>query len=245
MRITDRFPSESRTDEQTDTEERVSDRLLNLIDILFGLVLVEGPLAYRSILTAHGHRNLPVVIALLLIVYTAVRSFVDWHVLMEYAPYQIMTEESRKLRLLCEPVRLRTLELWRLYLDFLIVAIYSLMLLRAHVLLDDQAAGLRFLMWTFPALFVLYLLWGALYRQATGPQQFNKRLLLLALLGSCALAIAYTVVWDKHTLAGHGTLRNVGFLLGEAGLMACYRSRNWLQQRTITEARPPLTGPEV
>jgi hypothetical protein len=247
MRITYRFKVRARDadpDTNTSREEKdVSDRLLDLIDILYGLVIVEGALFYRPILAAHGHRNAPVVIALALIMYTVIRSFVDWHVLMESMPYQIMTEESRKVRWMCEPVKVRTLELWRLYMDFLIVATYSVMLLRAHVLLSDPAAGLRFLMWSFPALFLLYLVWGELFRRAAGGQQFNERLLLIVFGASTALAITYTVILDTEALAGHGTTRNVVALLAEALLMASYRFWNWKQQRTIDSPRPPLPGP--
>jgi hypothetical protein len=245
MSITSHLDPEPRNERNTAQEKDVSERLLDLIDILFGLVIVEGALYYRSILAAHGHRNLPVVIALALIMYTAVRSFVDLHSLMEYAPYQIMTEEPRSCQWLCEPVKLRTLELWRLYTDFLIVAAYSVMLLRAHALLDDQAAGLRFLMWSFPALVVLYLFWGELFRQSAGRQQFKVSLLVWTLVGSIVIAIAYNLTWDLKLLAGHGTLRNVIFLALEAALMCGYRSRNWRQQLTIATARPRLPAPDA
>jgi hypothetical protein len=119
------------------------------------------------------------------------------------------------------------------------------MLLRAHALLDDQAAGLRFLMWSFPALLVLYLCWGELFRQSTGGQQFKESLLWRALAASIAIAVAYNIAWDLKLLAGHGTLRNAVFLAAELALMCTYRFWNWRQQRTIAAARPPLSAPDA
>jgi hypothetical protein len=227
-----------------ESENKISARLVELIDVLFALVIVEGALFYRPLLAAHGHRNAPAVIALALIIYTVVRSFVDWHTSMEFTPYQIITSKKCKpIQRMGSTLEVRTLELWRLYVDFLIVASYSVLLLRAHVLLDEPGAGLRFLFWGFPAVFLLYLLWGRLLGRACGGRQFNKGLLFRVFLAATLLAIAYNVTYDEGWLAGHGTTRNVIALLLEALIMIVYRFYNWQQQRTIKDARPAPGGP--
>ncbi len=246
MKIVNRFTPRPR-DKATSREEKdISGQLVRLIDVLFALVIVQGALFYRPLFAAHGQRNAPTIIALALIMYTVVRSFVDWHILMESAPYQIVTSYRPSFsRRWSRRMQVRTLELWRLYADFLIVAAYSVLLLRAHVLLSDPAAALRFFFWTFPAIFCLYLMWGELLRHASrGRQQFREGLLLIVLGVSVVLAIAYHVTANEHTFSGYGTARNVVGLLIEAGIMVVYRHFNWKQQKTIADPLEPApSGP--
>ena len=229
----------NRTEDATRQEKDVSGQLVRLIDFLFGLVIVQGALFYRPILAAGGHRNVPVIMALALGMYTVVRSFVDWHTLMEHTPYQIMTSSRKELRpWSSRSLQVRTLELWRLYVDFIIVAAYSVVLLRGHVLLSDPSAGLRMLFWSFPGIFFLYLIWGEFLRLSSGKQQFNEWLLVISLLVSAALAIMYGLAYDGDWFRGHGTIRNVGALAIEAAIMMGYRYLNWKQQRSIKRPRP-------
>jgi len=215
-------------------QKDISDQLVRLIDILFGLVIVEGALFYRPILAAHDSRNVAAILALVLIMYTVVRSFVDWHVLMEQSPYRIITSSKADAKSGSpRSLQVRTLDLWRLYVDFIIVATYSVMLLRGHVLVGDSAAGLRFFFWTFPAIFVLYLIWGEFLRRSTAAQQFSEWLLLIVLALSLTLAVLYNVAYDLKWLTGHGTWRNA-IALGVALLVTMgYRYFNWKQQKTV------------
>jgi hypothetical protein len=211
----------------------VSGQLVRLIDILFGLVIVQGALFYRPILAAHGTRNWAVVLALALVMYTVVRSFVDWHTLMERNSYKISTSTAISLRpWLRGALQARTLDLWRLYVDFVIVAVYSVMLLRAHVLLGSPAAGLRLFFWLFPGLFLLYLAWGELLRLRTGTQEFEEGLLLAAIAASGSLAALYNVAYASGWLADHGMARNIFFLTTEFVIMVLYRCFNWEQTPT-------------
>jgi hypothetical protein len=154
---------------------------------------------------------------------------------MEHSPYQIMTSGKRST-VGSRGLHVRTLELWRLYVDFLIVATYGVLLLRAHVLLNDPAADLEFFFWSFPAIFVLYLLWGDLLRRSTGlAEQFSSWLLLIALSASSAMALLYTLSMKVNCFAAHGTARNIVALLFEAAIMVGYRYFNWKQQKTIED----------
>lgn len=225
-------PIQSATDPEW--EKDISGQLVRLIDILFGLVIVQGALFYRSILSAHGARNAPVILALALIMYTVVRSFVDWHTFMEHHPYRISTASHPTTRpRWSPPIQVRTLDLWRLYVDFIIVATYAVLLLRAHVLLSDPAADLRFFMYLFPGVFLLYLLWGELLRLSSGALQFTAELLLIFIGLSLALAILYNVAYDHRWLTGYGTLRNLLAVGVAALIMAGYRFLNWKQQQTV------------
>jgi hypothetical protein len=232
MAIVNEPDAQDRTTELLEKETDVSGQLVRLIDLLFGLVIVQGALYYRPLLAAHGHVSSPAAIALALIMYTVVRSFVDWHTLMEHAPYRIVTSTKRLSSLL----QVRTLELWRLYVDFLIVATYSFLLLRGHVLLKTPAAHLRLFFWSFAGIFALYWIWGELLHLASGAdRQFKEKLLFIALGAAILLAAGYTVAaGDKH-LAGDGIERN-DIALGMAFvIMVLYRFGNWKQQKTIND----------
>jgi len=237
MAIVNRYTAQSRTPETSKKEADVSGQLVRLIDLLFGLVIVQGALYYRPLLAAHGHVTAPAAVALALIMYTVVRSFVDWHTLMEHAPYQISTSTKRPSSL----VQVRTFELWRLYVDFLIVATYSFLLLRGHVLLRNPAAELKLFFWSFAGIFALYWIWGKLLLQASGEkeEQFKEDLLFLALGASILLAIVYAVVLGNKLLAGHGTIRNIIALTIAFVIMVVYRWLNWKQQRTIDDSMTP------
>lgn len=204
----------------------MSSQLVRLIDLLFALVLVQGAVHYRSVFGVPSHIGLQVVLALLLVYYTVVRSFIDWHIAMESAPYRIMRSQCR------------TSELRRVYVDFLIVALYSFMLLKAHVLLTAPDAGLRLFFWSFPVLYALYLVWGWLRARAYHVQQFSERLLVLCLGLSIVLAAAYEAIFGT-TAAGRRTVNSVA-LASALVLMACFRHFNWRQQPVI--ARDSLTA---
>jgi len=232
MAIVNEYPPSSRTAEASQKEADVSGQLVRLIDLLFGLVIVQGALYYRPLLAAHGHVTAPATVALTLIMYTVVRSFVDWHTLMEHAPYRIMTSTKRPSSLL----QVRTLELWRLYVDFLIVATYSFLLLRGHVLLKTPAAHLRLFFWSFAGIFALYWVWGELLHLSSGEErQFKEKLLFIAVGAAILLASGYTAtVGDKH-LAGDGIKHNDIALAIAFAIMVLYRFGNWKQQKTIND----------
>src|SRR5262249_40792631 len=147
-----------------------------LIDVLYALVLVQGAEAYRSLFVnggefLHFERFLPVALALVLVFFTAIHSFIDYHLAAEDQPYQFLDRKRRQK------------DLVRYYLDIVIVGTYSFILLKCHILLDSPGGDLTFAFFTFPALFLLFIGWGEL-RRRTAPnaqQPYDVRLLFLFL----------------------------------------------------------------
>jgi hypothetical protein len=217
-------------------QRELSRQMTRLIDVLYALVMVQGALKYSSLFTAEIdplslERQGPVVVALLLIYFIAIQSFIDYHLASEVQPYKLLNKTRRKK------------DLARFYLDVVIVGLYSFFLLRCHVLLTDPAADLTAVFAGLVGMFVLYLIWGEL-RWSTKPEgakpepgaetvearrPFRRRLLILFLVTYVALAVAYAELAE-------GWEANLIFLLIAALLMLMYRGMNWTQNWTCVEA---------
>jgi hypothetical protein len=196
----------------------LSRQLIVLVDVLYALVLVGGAEAYRSLFTMgdefqHVSRFLPVVLALVLIYFTTIHSFIDYHLASEDQPYQFLDRLRRRF------------DLGRFYLDILIVALYSFALLKSHVLLQSPGADLTPVFLTFPGLFLLFLLWGVLReRTAKDAQPYSPRLLFMTLITYFLLAVAYACT-------SNGWAGNAEFLAAALLIMLLYRWMNWRQNR--------------
>jgi hypothetical protein len=218
-----------RGEEYTDSELATSDnravrqrdlsrQLIVLVDVLYALVLVGGAEAYRSLFTMGGEfqdvsRFLPVVLALILIYFTTIHSFIDYHLASEDQPYQFLDRLRRRI------------DLGRFYLDILIVGLYSFALLKSHVLLDSPGADLTPVLFTFPGIFLLFIIWGALRAQtAEGKQPYSPRLLYLIWAIYFLLAVAYACT-------SNGWIGNAEFLGAAILIMLFYRWMNWRQNR--------------
>jgi len=170
-----------------EAEVHTSGHLVRMIDFFFALVLGQGILRYHQVVTAPFQSNGVVILALVTIYYTVIRSFVAWHTAIEQRRYRINTTD------------VRTIELWRLYIDALIVAVYAYMVLCAEPLINDGGASIEALLWGFPLLFLLYLAWGLLRRAAWGPDEFEFDFLIL-------FGGLYAFVAEIYSLAPYGLL---------------------------------------
>ena len=175
-------------------QTELSRQLVRLVDVLYALVLVQGAVFYRYIFKAPGYfehpaKWIPVTLALVLIYFMTVQSFLDYHLASEDQGYQILDKAHRRG------------DLSRYYLDVVIVGTYSFVLLKSHTLITQPAADLTATVWSLPAVFCLYWVWGMLRRATGAGQRYSARLLALAGALYVVLAVAYTA----H--AG-GSLRN-------------------------------------
>jgi hypothetical protein len=193
---------------------------VGIIDVLLALVLVEGAVFYRHVFTAPSSANAPVVVAMVLIYYTAIRSFMDWHLAMEEMRYRVLTNGHRRPELL------------RVFLDFAIMASYSLLLLRAHVLIDKPGANLLAIAIIYPAVYFLYMVWGELLRLAHGHagKEFKRALLFFATVVALALLFGYIAGRANGWIFTNHRDFNVLFLAAELLLVIVYREMNSEQQ---------------
>jgi hypothetical protein len=210
-------------------QREISRQMTRLVDVLYALVLVQGAINYSSIFTIgeefrHLDRFAPVVLALLLIYFTAIQSFIDYHLASEAQPYRLLDGDRRRRDLL------------RFYLDVVTVGLYSFLLLKCHVLIQAPAADLGPVFWALVAMFLLYLVWGWL-RQWTKPSQaaqpYGSGLLLVCLALYATLAIAYCLLAD-------GWGGNAVFLAVALLIMCVYRWANWSQNQTCTDSAAPV-----
>jgi len=200
---------------------RASQRVVGLIDLLFALVLTLPVATSENVVREPWHSNVAVVAALALGYYVVVRSFIDWHIAMEDAPYWIRTSSQRSW------------ELRRVYVDCLIVMAYVLLFLSAKSLASSPSGDLGEYLLLFVVIFGLYVTWGQLRHVAYESQhEFRWGTLAVALAGFAALWGAYRIEHDHvHWLSGHGEARNVTALALAFLVYASYRFRNWKEMR--------------
>jgi hypothetical protein len=202
----------------------ISRQLNSLVDVIYGLVIVEGAVAYSSLFTRVGEfenasRWMPVVLALILTYFTTIQSFVDYHLASETQPYRLRSSEKRGL------------DLWRFYLDIVIVGSYSFVLLKCHVLLEDPASEIPFAFAALPAIFLLYIVWGWLRRSTSdNGNPYSEILLWCCVAAYGVVAFAYLQVID---LVGASPLTNSIFLAIALAVMVVYRCINWGQNESV------------
>jgi hypothetical protein len=198
-------------------EVATSSHLIRLIDFFFALVLGQGILQFAEVFESPFQANATVWLGLLTVYYTVIRSFLAWHAAIE----------ARRYRMLVEKVR--TGELWRVYIDVAIVALYSYMLFGVKPLIEDPGASLSGLLWAFPVLFLLYLLWGILRNYAWGIEEFEPLFLVGFGIAYAVLALGYTYL-PVGTLGFGGDAGNLIALVLALALMVFYRYINFWQE---------------
>ena len=203
--------------EGAQTQDELSRQLVRLVDVLYALVLVQGAIYYRRIFTIGSFfddpsRWVPVCLALVLIYFMTVQSFIDYH----------LAAEDQKYRTLDKAHRVQ--DLVRFYLDVLIVGSYSFLLLKAHVLIDTSKSDLSAVFWALPAIFLLYYLWGLLRSGFQSP--YSPRLLMVT-------GGLYLVLAGIYTEESPSSLRNAAAFGAAIFLLLSYRVLNWPQNRTL------------
>lgn len=145
---------------------------------------------------------------------TILRSYVAWHAAIVERRYRIYAS-------------VRTTELWRVYIDVTIVAVYAYMFIVAKPLEKHSGADISRLFYAFPVLFLLYALWGQLRRAAWGRDDFKIKILFVFALSFALLALQYRV--DIIDIKVSNTISNVLGLGTALCLMASYRYVNFWQ----------------
>ena len=77
-------------------EQRVSDQLVRLVQVLFALVLAQSLFLFRAVLlNPFSYGNRVAVLAWASVFYTTVASWIDWHVAMARRPYSTRQHAER------------------------------------------------------------------------------------------------------------------------------------------------------
>lgn len=147
----------------TDRDRRISDQLVRLVQIVFGLVLAQSLLLHRDIIIhPFSGGNWLAALALVTVYVTTVLSWIDWHVTMELRPYNFNPRN-----------RYRLTERARLGLDLSIVTLYAYLLFSIEEFKKAPNNSIELFLLGFPTVFLAYLLSGLARRRSHGKLASN------------------------------------------------------------------------
>lgn len=168
----------------TDRDRRISDQLVRLVQVVFGLVLAQSLLLHRDVvLHPATQANWLSVLALATVFVTTVLSWIDWHVTMEARPYNFNPRN-----------RHRGMEEIRLGLDVLVVIVYAYLLFAIEKFKKEPDIAVGAYLLGFPVVFAAYLLSGLSRRRSHGRLASNPTPILF-------FGVAYLVLWEGHRWA--------------------------------------------
>lgn len=199
-----------------DRDQRISDNLVRLVQVIFGLVIAQSLLLYRTVIVTPGAPHYLAAAALVVVYTTTVFSWLDWHITMEFNPYNLNPSHPFKVH-----------EQWRLAVDLFIVTVYAYTLFTIASFEDDPRYSLSRFLFAFPLFFLAYLVSGALRRITHGKHASNFRAII-------EFGVAFSIVWLAYLLIvpdRFGPERqwvNLGVLVLILGLTFAYRLRRRL-----------------
>jgi hypothetical protein len=170
----------------TDQDQRISDRLIQLVQIIFGFVLAQGLAENQRVLLSPA-KHLVAFVSLVTIYVTTILSWTDWHELMERRPYNMSAANER-----------RWIEVVRLWFDLIIVVLYAYLLFLVPALATHADSTLGGFLFVYVLLFALYVVSGQARRFAYGPWASHLRPNIVYGLSSLGLWAMYEVV--RHWL---------------------------------------------
>jgi uncharacterized HAD superfamily protein len=214
-------------------DQRISDNLVRLVQVVFGLVVAQSLLLYRAVIVAPGAPHYLAAVALLVIYTTTVFSWIDWHTTMEFNPYNLNPRHPH-----------RTQEQFRLAVDLIIVSVYAYALFAIAIFEDDPRSSVARFLFAFPLFFVAYLVSGVLRRMTHGRHASNVRAIIEVGAAFAVLWLAYLTI-VLHCLAPHDkSCRqwiNLGVVVIAFGLTLSYRyRRRALRNRRESKKRSGL-----
>jgi hypothetical protein len=126
----------------TERWKRISDHLVRLVQILFGVVVGQSLVLYREVVVSpFEHDYLAASLALVSIYVMIVWSWMDWNMTTEMRPYDL-----RRARTDASPSEhlAEHTERWRLYVDLAIVTVYAYVLFQVAPVVGDSGADIRY-----------------------------------------------------------------------------------------------------
>jgi hypothetical protein len=171
----------------TDRDRRISDQLVRLVQIIFGLVLAQSLLIHRDVIVQPvARQNWIPMLALFTVYVTTVLSWIDWHVTMELRPYNFNPRNPHRM-----------IEQFRLSVDLLVVAVYAYLLFTIEDFKRTPEKGIADYLLGFPAVFAAYLLSGLARRWAHGTLATNPRPILVFGFAYLLLYLSYRETWIR------------------------------------------------
>jgi hypothetical protein len=205
---------------------RISEQLVRLVQVLFGVVAGQSLLLYRDVVTSpFHHARLAAALALLSIYVMIVWSWIDWNTTMELRPYDFRPHGGTRSGRFIEHS-----ERFRLYADIAIVTVYAYVLFQVQPLVGHPSADIRYLLLGYPTVFALYLASGILRVVRHGPKASNIPPILWYLAVFLGVLLVYALLRETEI---SGFALNCVALVATVVAMRTYR---W-HRRRFSEAR--------
>jgi len=142
----------------TEQDRRVSDQLVRLIQVIFGIVLAQSLVRYDTVILSPFSKNHILAFCGLITVFTAtILSWIDWHITMEKRPYNLGAGEP-----------LRIYHTLRVFSDVLVVTLYAYILFAIKKFSDDASGDISGFILGFVYIYAGYLISGTLRRKVYG-----------------------------------------------------------------------------
>ena len=163
-------------------DQRISDNLVRLVQVVFGLVIAQSLLLYRAVIVAPGSPHYLAAVALLVIYTTTVMSSIDWHNTMEFNPYNL---NPRNI-----PTSFRSS--YSSGFDSVIVSIYAYALFTIAIFEDNPRNSTARFLFAFPLIFLAYSYQAYFAVSATDDTHRTS--------GSSSIGTALGLVWLLYLL---------------------------------------------
>lgn len=171
-----------------EADRRVSDQLVRLVQVVFGVVLAQSLNLYAEVVLRPWRAgNRLDALALLGVYVTIVMSWIDWHRTVARRPYDFGERHG-----------VRVAERLRFGADLFVVSVYAFTLFAVG---DIASAGASLYVFGFVAMFTGYIASGWLRRRTYGPVASN--LAPIVIFGAVALAAWIALlVFEANDWAG-------------------------------------------
>jgi hypothetical protein len=195
----------------TEDDFKVSDKLVQLVLVVYGVVIVESLVEYRDVVVEPIFKNHYVATAALAFVYlTTIFSWAAWQVSMSRYPYLLK----------------RGPEDLRFGVDVVIGVMYAYMLFALTDVRSDPSGSLQKYLLGPPIIFALYLLSGAIRAMAYGWDSTKPVYSGLACFAFGVIALVYWLVFvGSHSVSGAVNLGTLASCLVVLLVYRYFRSR--------------------
>jgi hypothetical protein len=223
--------------EMDEHNRKISEHLVRLVQVLFGVVAAQSLLLYRHTITSpFHHESVPAALALASIYLMIVWSWIDWNPTMETRPYDFRPQKGiPRGKLVWQAER------FRFYSDIAVVTAYAYILFQVEPLVTDPKADIRYLLLGYPLVFLLYLVSGLLRILRYGEKASKPWQILI--WGGAYLALFFVYPALRPHVNDYGL--NVAALLATAGVMyafRCFRRRAVNRGGGVVTSIPPATA---
>jgi uncharacterized HAD superfamily protein len=234
---------------EEDLELRLSDHLVRLVQIVFGLVVTQSLVLYREVVTdPFGNGHWMALLALASVYMAVIWSWFDWHEMMARLPYKVRTKsyhENERRRLFPD---VRDLEKIRFVSDLAVVTVYAYLLFSIERFKTDPGGHIGYFLLGYVLIALTYLSSGTPRQMVYGWQASNTLPILQYLAFAISLTVSYFLLrWYWSPFPVDMGVLNVMWLAMSGFLTFVYRRtrRKFSDTRRRNKAKGKRIGVDV